>query len=160
MLLKALNNNRGFTLPELMVVIAIIAIMAGVAMAGFGPLIKREKVRAAAFQFAGDVKEARMLAIERHQIYSVDIDGDDYIVYRGDPNTGDIIRQVTVSDECPGVSPYTPTSFPLIFNPTGIDEENSSLRSVRFVNDDGCYCDVKIMAAGGIRIEEDPNCFF
>ena len=64
-----LRNSKGFTLTELMVVVAIIAIMTGFGYSGFSSLMKRERVKAAACQFAADVKEARMMAIEKHGIY-------------------------------------------------------------------------------------------
>jgi len=157
--MKALQKIDGFTLPELMVVIAIIAMMTGFGWSAYSSVMKRERVKAAAFLFAGDVKEARMMAIERHHQYTVAFGDGVYTIYRG-ADDGDIVRQVTPSSEYPGVVILSPSNFPISFNPAGLDATNSSLRTVRFVNKEGCWCDVKITAAGGIRVEEDTTCFY
>lgn len=55
----------GFTMLELMVVIAIVAILASVAIPSFRTMIERNRVAGAVNQFVGDLQFARSEAIKR-----------------------------------------------------------------------------------------------
>ncbi len=62
---------RGLTLLELMVTLAIVAVMASLAVPSFGAQITRVRLKSAAEQLAADLAEARFEAVRRGQALSV-----------------------------------------------------------------------------------------
>lgn len=60
-------RTRGFTLVELMVVVAIVAVLATVAVPGFRDLLLNQRLAAAAHGFNSALSLARMEAIQRSQ---------------------------------------------------------------------------------------------
>lgn len=69
-------NNRGYTLTETMVVVALVALMTGFAYSGFSSWLAKERVRSTANQLAGNLREARIRSIEKHTIHSLAYDSD------------------------------------------------------------------------------------
>lgn len=63
---KKPHAHTGFTLVEMMVVIAILAIMAGIAAPAFRDMIAREKLRSAESALSGSLWLARSEAIKRN----------------------------------------------------------------------------------------------
>jgi prepilin-type N-terminal cleavage/methylation domain-containing protein len=115
---KLLRSSTGFTLTELMVVVAISAIMVGIGYSGFSGVQRRERVTAAANLLAGHLKEARMLATEKHLSHRILFSGNQYTLCPWDSasdfNTpsNPIVLQVNLSQDFPGVSINpTPTNF-------------------------------------------------
>lgn len=60
-------RRRGFTLIEMMVVVALAAIMLGLAAPSFRDLIVGQRVKTAAFAFSNAAMQARSEAIKRNQ---------------------------------------------------------------------------------------------
>jgi type IV fimbrial biogenesis protein FimT len=60
------GRTRGFTLIEAMVVISILAILAGLAAANFSSIINSSRIRAAALDLSTDLAMARSEAIKRN----------------------------------------------------------------------------------------------
>jgi prepilin-type N-terminal cleavage/methylation domain-containing protein len=61
-------RNKGFTLLEVMVVVAIVAIAGAIAIPGFFGSMKRQAVRNEARQLISSLREARSLAIARTSV--------------------------------------------------------------------------------------------
>ena len=73
------SRNSGFTVIEVMVVIAIIGIMAAFAAPAMNSLIRTQKVRSAAYDFFADLTYARSEAIARgHDVQVVSTNGQDW----------------------------------------------------------------------------------
>lgn len=68
---RAQAPMRGFTLVEAMVVIAIVAVLAGVAVPGFRALLVNQRLTTAAQGFSAALSLARMEAIRRAQAVRV-----------------------------------------------------------------------------------------
>lgn len=128
-IMRLLRTSRGFTLIEAMVVVSVGLIMAIVGYSGFSNMMQREKVRGAANQLAGHLKEAKMLAIEKHASYAITVDAvnNQYTIFRDDskpPNyTKDssepIVHQVDLDKDFPGVV-LNVTTIPFRFDSRGM----------------------------------------
>lgn len=61
------RRPHGLTLIELMVALAIVALLMTLAVPSFGAMLARQRLKAAAEQLAADLAEARLLAAQRAQ---------------------------------------------------------------------------------------------
>ena len=61
------RRARGLTLLELMVALAIVAVLMTLALPSFGSILARHRLKAAAEQLAADLAELRLLAAQRGQ---------------------------------------------------------------------------------------------
>lgn len=64
---------RGLTLIELMVALAIVAVLMSLALPSFGAMLARHRLKAAAEQLAGDLADARLLAAQRAQVLHLNL---------------------------------------------------------------------------------------
>lgn len=62
---KAVRGQRGFSLAEILVVIAIVALLVAIVVPLVGSTLRAAAVRGAADQFAIDLRAARMIAVTR-----------------------------------------------------------------------------------------------
>ena len=60
-------NERGVSLVELCMVIAIVAIVAGVSLPGWAALVAKQQHRAVVMEIASELRMARQLAMARHE---------------------------------------------------------------------------------------------
>jgi len=65
--------TRGLTLLEMMVALAIVAVLATLALPSFGSMMSRHRLKAAAEQMAMDLAELRLLATQRGQPMHVNL---------------------------------------------------------------------------------------
>ena len=75
------HGERGFSLVELLIVVAIVALMAGVALPGIAQYIRNYKIRGAAQEVTGELQAARSKAIMSNTnagVSFVVVDADSY----------------------------------------------------------------------------------
>lgn len=60
-------NERGVSLVELCMVIAIVAIVAGVSLPGWASVVAKQQRRAVVMEIASELRMARQLAMARHE---------------------------------------------------------------------------------------------
>jgi len=128
-----------------MVVVAIVAIMACVSYSGFSSLLQKEKVTAAANQLMGHLKEAKMLAMEKHQSYTVSLSGNVYTIFRDGDNTANpvilpnytqeanepIVHQVNVRSDFGNVT-LSANVIPFRFDTRGMPRVSGSFIGTTF----------------------------
>jgi prepilin-type N-terminal cleavage/methylation domain-containing protein len=77
--------RRAFTLVELMLVLAVLGVLLGIAIPGLSLVLDRIEVEAAAAQIVAAHQRARLLAITHGQVVRLSIDGARIVIY---PRTG------------------------------------------------------------------------
>jgi type IV fimbrial biogenesis protein FimT len=65
------RRARGLTLLELLVMLAIVAVMMTLALPSFGSIVARHRLKAAAEQLSADLGDLRLLATQRGQVLHV-----------------------------------------------------------------------------------------
>ena len=73
--------RRAFTLVELMLVLAVLGILLGIAIPGLSQSLDRIEVEAAAAHIVAAHQRARLLAITRAQVMRLSIDGARIVIY-------------------------------------------------------------------------------
>lgn len=111
------------TLVELVVVMGVIAIIAGLSVPALTSYAKQVRLKTAARQVVGLVSLARSLAISAHEAYAVVIDPGAQTISVVQSSSGEALEQavrvpkgVTVSLEIGGASS---SATELVFQPTG-----------------------------------------
>jgi type II secretion system protein H len=87
--------DRGFSLIEMLIVVAIVAVMAAVALPNIGQYIRNYKIKAAAQEVAGELQSARSRAIMSNTnrgVSFVVLDRDTYRFVQEDIPAGDVQR--------------------------------------------------------------------
>ncbi|MGD9506133.1 MAG: prepilin-type N-terminal cleavage/methylation domain-containing protein [Syntrophobacteraceae bacterium] len=167
-------NSRGFSLVELMVVLAVISVLAGFSYSGFISIQKREQLKAAALQLVSDLKEAKVLSIEKRTSYAITFTNSEYLIFR-DPDSDftytdgttpahDILRDVDISTNYTNISINPAVDFALRFNSKGLPLKSTAWPcSIVLVSSaTGRYCTVTVSSAGMIDVAtctgDDPDC--
>ncbi len=91
------SKQRGFSLPELLVVVAVIGLVVMVAVPLIAEQIRSAEVRAAGDQLAMSLKAARMVAVTTHTpvVFTVEVDPDNKYSYTDNKNN---LREIVVPD--------------------------------------------------------------
>jgi type IV fimbrial biogenesis protein FimT len=120
-----MERNAGFTLSEMMVVVAVLAIMAGVAIPSFMALLPGMRLNGAARQVMTDLMDARMNAVKNNNEFKVFFGSPSANQYQilddddgnGNVDTGEAITTRDIQTEYQDVT-LSATADP-IFKPRG-----------------------------------------
>lgn len=88
-------TSRGFTLIELMIVLALLAIVAFIAVPNFTDFIERNRIQTQAQELQAFLLYARGEAVSRNTSITVTLDEDDDDLWVAKRNSGEVIRQLT-----------------------------------------------------------------
>lgn len=95
-----MRNERGFTLLETLIVVAIIGIMGAVAMGMIFHELPKYRLRDATMSLFADIQSARLHALRHGQSCSIEQDGNGYKITL---QNGNVLKRVSLT-AYPGVS--------------------------------------------------------
>jgi len=150
-----IKRESGFTLIEMMIVIAVLAIMAAIAIPSFMSLLPGMRLNGAARQIMGDLMAARMNSVKQNNSVRVFFNSpgaNQYQILDDDNNdgtagTGEAITIRDIQDNYQDVT-LTSTNNP-IFHPKGTA---TSLATITLHNSSGAK-KVSVSIAGRVKIK-------
>ena len=92
------NIQKGFTLIELMIVVALLAIIGAVALPSFGQMINSNRLQAETNEIESFLRYARSQALVSRHSYTVKVDSGHWKVVRGINKTGTVEREYRFSE--------------------------------------------------------------
>jgi len=143
------SNNKGFTLVEAMVVVAIVATLIGFSYTGLSGTLGRQRCQAAAQKIAWVLKQAQMQAVEKHAHLNVMVTpGDDNVTIQTD--NGTVVEKVKIAQEFKGVDVISGAQF--YFSTRGIPKGTYPKIQLRLKNSPGPDGNVTVSSMGRITI--------
>jgi len=151
------KRESGFTLIEMMIVIAVLAIMAAIAIPNFMSLLPGMRLNGAARQVMGDLMAARMKAVKLNKKTKVFFDNDhQYRICDDADNSGkvddgegdDVGR--SIQDNYPDVTIDKGDYNDPVFQPRG----TASIIILTLTNSEDAQKKVKVHLTGRIMIED------
>lgn len=148
------KKQSGFTLIEMMVVLAIFAIVAAIAIPNFMSLLPGMRLNGAARQVMGDLMAARMNAVKQNNRFRVFFNSPGTNQYQilddddndGSADTGEEITTKNIQDN------YHDVSFSATTNPIFYPRGTAYGTTVTVTNSSGSK-DVKVAITGRVKIE-------
>ena len=136
------NKQSGFTLVELIVIIAIIAVFAGIAIPNFLSYMPKHRLNGAARQVMGDLMAARMKAVKENTTVTVArVSDHEYkISTAGEEKTIDIQSNYDVT-----IGSFSNISF--------YSRGTAWGATITLTNSAGSTRDVKVHLTGRVKIE-------
>jgi type IV fimbrial biogenesis protein FimT len=145
-----LRKNAGFSLTELMVIIGIIGIMAGIAMPNLIGWLPKYRMGSAAREILGTLEFARLTAVKRNAATMVTLDyANDLVRVTVGATTVRTIRMPAGIDLKEPASPSIGASFN--FNGQGMADKSGEV----LISDGGRHPDKKVTLStgGSIKIQ-------
>lgn len=146
------GNHRGFTLTELMIVVALMAILAAIAVPSIIAQMPKYRLNGAAREVLGDLVAARMQAVSQNNEFKVFfLDDHRYMILDDDDNdgasdTGEATQTVDIQTDYYDVT-FNSNNDP-IFQANGTA---SNLATITLSNTSGSHS-ITISSAGRVRI--------
>ncbi len=146
------GNHRGFTLTELMIVVALMAILAAIAVPTIMAQMPRYRLNGAARQVMSDLVAAKMKAVSQNNKFKVFfLDNHRYMILDDDDNdgtadTGESTETKDIQADYQDLT-FSSTNNP-IFQPNGTA---SNLATITLTNSSGSKA-VSISSAGRVKI--------
>lgn len=126
------RGDRGFTLVELILVVFVIALVAGLALPAVGRGVETLRLRAEVAAFSGFLRYAREQAITRHEAQEVRVNPDAHLLTLAAAGT-ELPRASRRLSPRIAIRAESPTGLSITFSPRGL----SSGGSFRLVGADG-----------------------
>jgi len=153
---KNAGNESGFTLMELILVMAVMGIAAAIAIPAFMGLLPGMRLNGAARQVMGDLMDARMEAVKQNHEYKVFfLNNHEYKILDDNDSDGiddggaETSQTVNIQDNFSDVT-FSSTNDP-IFHPKGTA---TNLATITLQNSDGGCKKVKVAITGRVKIAE------
>lgn len=137
------QGPKGLTLVELMIVMAVLAILLTVATPSLDSFSSAYKLRGAAREVATDLQFARLLAVKENKDFRVNISSKSYQVVR--VSDGSVAKTRNLDTDYPNV---TLTNTSITFDSRG----NSSANTVTVANPMGTK-NVTVVPTGRVKVE-------
>jgi prepilin-type N-terminal cleavage/methylation domain-containing protein len=150
--MEKINRQKGFSLLELMVVIGIVAILAGIGIPNYMKYVPSWRVKNAATDLYGNLQLARATAIKERSNCTV--------TFSGDPDQYTIScsnKTVSLSDYKSGVGYDNLALQQMVFRPNGIvDPTPDNQQELKLTNGGQTRkYTVRTLITGAIEIERD-----
>jgi prepilin-type N-terminal cleavage/methylation domain-containing protein len=92
-----MKNNKGFNLVELLIVIAIMGILAGIAAPNLANLVRKNRIENFTRKLYSDLMNTRIMSMDRNMMHFVRFNGNQYNVYADTNNSSDYTAGVDAS---------------------------------------------------------------
>lgn len=157
------HDKKGFSLVELIIVLSIVIVVAGISIPVYNNLRPRYRLNGAARQVTSDMMWARMQAVSQNNEFKVFfLDDHKYEILDDNNNNGSIDSGEStitknIQDEYYDVV-FSSTANP-IFHPRGIASPGATI-TLNLLNTDNMKIGtrtVKISLAGRIKIDEETS---
>lgn len=150
----------GLTLVELMVVLAILVVLAGIALPRFGEILARMRLRNAAQALWGDFMLARTKAIERGISCGIKLDknAEQYIVFcdqngNKDYDDREEIKTVSLGETYKKVEIFHTNRDVFLFDRRGLPEDFNNGNCTLALENGSSQVSIIISSLGRIKIE-------
>jgi len=119
--------NRGFTLIEVMIVVFLMSLIAGITTIFFANTLPSAKHKAAARELAATIKYARNLAFVKNekQIINIDIDSGNYFIKGRDLKSIPPEISITVYENNVNANPVRAGKYMISYDTTGGSDWNA-----------------------------------
>ncbi|MDO9567540.1 MAG: GspH/FimT family pseudopilin [Candidatus Desulfaltia sp.] len=152
--MRLCNKQSGFTLIELIVIIAILAVFAGIAVPNFLSYMPKHRLNGAARQVMGDLMAARMKAVKENNRFKVFFlsNNHQYKILDDDNNnnaedSGEWTNTKDIQSE------YSEVTFSATANPIFYPRGTAYGSTITLTNSVGSTKDVCVALTGRVKIE-------